>query len=61
MQHNIYSTMVLEEDDQRRVDEAVKEAENGGSTKVLVRNASRAQKLGPITVICMIFNRTIGN
>ena len=52
--------MGLEDDDQRRVDEAIKEAKNEGSTKVLIRSASRSQKLGPITVICMILNRTIG-
>lgn len=52
--------MPLEEDDQRRVDEAIDEAGIEGSTKLLVLNASESHKLGPITVICMILNRTFG-
>ena len=52
--------MPLEEDDQARVDEAIQEAEANRGTKVIVHNASESQKLGPLTVICMILNRTIG-
>ena len=52
--------MVLEADDQQRVDEAVREAAAEGSTKLLVRDPDESQKLGPITVACTIFNRTIG-
>ena len=52
--------MPLEEDDQKRVDEAITEASVDGSTKVLVLNASKSHKLGPVTVICMILNRTFG-
>ena len=52
--------MPLEADDQKRVDEAITEAGIEGSTKLLVLNASESQKLGPVTVICMILNRTVG-
>ena len=52
--------MPLEADDQQRVDEAIAEAGDEGSTKIVVRNATEFQKLGPITVICTILNRTIG-
>ena len=52
--------MPLEDDDQKRVDEAITEAGVEGSTKLLVLNASESQKLGPVTVICMILNRTVG-
>lgn len=52
--------MPLEADDQQRVDEATAEAGADGSTKLLVRDATESQKLGPVTVICTILNRTIG-
>lgn len=52
--------MPLEADDQQRVDEAIAEAGVDGSTKLLVRDVTEYQKLGPITVICTILNRTIG-
>ena len=52
--------MPLEEDDQQRVDEAIREAGIDGFNKILVRNASESQKLGPPTVMCMILNRTFG-
>ena len=52
--------MPLEEDDQQRVDEAIRDAGIEGCTKLIVRNASESQKLGPATVICMILNRTFG-
>lgn len=53
--------MPLEEDDQRRVDEAMKEvgADDSG-TRLLVLNASQAQKLGFWTVVCTVLNRAIG-
>ncbi|KAI4258573.1 MAG: hypothetical protein L6R42_005014, partial [Xanthoria sp. 1 TBL-2021] len=52
--------MPLTEADQRRVDEAEAEAEAAGSTKLLVRSPPETQKLGSITVMCLILNRTIG-
>lgn len=52
--------MVLEADDQQRVDDAIAEATSKGSTKLLVRDPDESQKLGPLTVICTILNRTIG-
>lgn len=52
--------MPLEADDRVRVDEAIAEASADGSTKLLVRDASESQKLGPVTVGCMIFNRSVG-
>ena len=52
--------MPLEDDDQQRVDEAIRAAGSDGPTKLIVHNASESQKLGPATVICMILNRTIG-
>ena len=52
--------MPLTEADQRRVDEAEAEARAAGSSKLLVRNPSDAQKLGSMTVMCLIINRTIG-
>ena len=52
--------MPLEDDDQKRVDEAITEAGVDVSTKLLVLNASESHKLGPVTVICMILNRTVG-
>ncbi|KAL8691465.1 MAG: hypothetical protein Q9218_003309 [Villophora microphyllina] len=54
--------MPLEADDQARVDEAIRESgANPSDDRVLVRNASDSQKLGPGTVICTILNRTIGS
>ncbi|CAO1606103.1 hypothetical protein XANCAGTX0491_009602 [Xanthoria calcicola] len=53
--------MPLTEADQRRVDEAEAEAEAAGSTKLLVRSPPDTQKLGSITVMCLILNRTIGS
>lgn len=53
--------MPLEDDDQKRVDEAITEAGIDGSTKLVVLNASESHKLGPVTVICMILNRTVGS
>ena len=52
--------MPLEEDDQQRVDQAIHEAGIDGPNKILVHNASESQKLGPLTVMCMILNRTFG-
>ena len=52
--------MPLEDDDQKRVDEAITGAGIEGSTKLIVLNASESQKLGPVTVVCMILNRTVG-
>ena len=52
--------MPLEDDDQKRVDKAIGEAGTRGSTKLLILNAAESQKLGPVTVICMILNRTVG-
>ncbi|CAF9934066.1 MAG: hypothetical protein ALECFALPRED_005836 [Alectoria fallacina] len=53
--------MPLEDDDQKRVDDAITEAGIEGSSKLLVLNASESHKLGPVTVICMILNRTVGS
>ena len=50
--------MPYEADDQQRVDDAIREAE--GSTKLLIRDPTESQKLGPFTVMCTIWNRTIG-
>ena len=52
--------MGLEADDQQRIDDAIAEAGAEGSTKLLVRDPAEYQKLGPVTVICTILNRTIG-
>lgn len=52
--------MPLAEDDQQRVNEAVKEANAVDSTKLLVRDPAESQKLGSFTVTCMILNRMIG-
>ena len=52
--------MPLTEADQRRVDEAEADAEAAGSSKLLVRDVPDAQKLGSVTVVCLILNRTIG-
>ena len=53
--------MPLEADDQKKVDDALREigADSTG-TKVLVLNAAESQRLGPFTVACTILNRTIG-
>ncbi|KAL8654156.1 MAG: hypothetical protein Q9226_003544 [Calogaya cf. arnoldii] len=53
--------MPLTEADQRRVDEAEAEAEAAGPTKLLVRSPDDTEKLGSITVMCLILNRTIGS
>ncbi|KAI4236573.1 MAG: hypothetical protein L6R40_006129 [Gallowayella cf. fulva] len=53
--------MPLTAADQRRVDEAEAEAEAAGSTKLLLRSPPDTQKLGSITVMCLIINRTIGS
>lgn len=52
--------MPLAEDDQQRVDDAEKEANAPNSTKLLVRDPTDSQKLGPFTVTCLILNRMIG-
>ena len=53
--------MPLEEDDQKRVDQAMDEvgADNSG-TRLLVLNASQTQKLGFWTVFCTVVNRSVG-
>ncbi|KAL9583922.1 MAG: hypothetical protein Q9212_002420 [Teloschistes hypoglaucus] len=54
--------MPLEADDQARVDEAIRESgANPSDDRVLVRNTPDSQKLGPLTVMCTILNRTIGS
>ncbi|KAL9046610.1 MAG: hypothetical protein Q9214_000595 [Letrouitia sp. 1 TL-2023] len=53
--------MPLTEADQKRVDEAEAEAEAAGSSRLLVRSPPDDQKLGSITVMCLILNRTIGS
>ncbi|KAL8770393.1 MAG: hypothetical protein Q9209_003819 [Squamulea sp. 1 TL-2023] len=53
--------MPLTEADQRRVDEAEAEAEAAGASKLLIRSPPDIQKLGSITVMCLILNRTIGS
>lgn len=55
-----YAAMPLTQADQRRVDEAEAEARAAGSTKLLVRVPPESQKLGSITVMCLIMNRSIG-
>ena len=53
--------MPLEEDDQKRVQEAMREVGTDDSgTRLLVLNASKAQKLGFWTIICTVLNRAIG-
>ena len=53
--------MPLEADDQKRVDDAIREmGADASGNKVLVLNATESQKLGPFTVACTILNRTIG-
>ncbi|KAL8997827.1 MAG: hypothetical protein Q9169_002999 [Polycauliona sp. 2 TL-2023] len=53
--------MPLTEADQRRVDEAEAEAEAAGSTKLLLHSPHDTEKLGSISVMCLILNRTIGS
>lgn len=52
--------MPLTQADQCRVDEAEAEAAAAGSSKMLLRVPPESQKLGPISVMCLIVNRTIG-
>lgn len=52
--------MPLAEDDQLRVEQAEREAAAAGSSKLLVRDPTESQKLGPFTVICVVLNRMIG-
>ena len=52
--------MPLTAADQRRVDEAEAEAKAAGSSKLLVRTPPDPQKLGSITVMCLMLNRMIG-
>lgn len=59
--HLPFYKMPLEADDQARVDEAIRESgANPSDDRVLVRNTPDSQKLGPLTVMCTILNRTIG-
>ncbi|KAL8886991.1 MAG: hypothetical protein Q9192_006394 [Flavoplaca navasiana] len=53
--------MPLTAADQRRVNEAEAEAEAAGSTKLLVRSPDDTEKLGSLTVMCLILNRVIGS
>ena len=52
--------MPLTEADLRRVEETEAEAQAPGSSKLLVRCPPEPQKLGSITVMCLMLNRTIG-
>ena len=52
--------MPLTAADQKRVDEAEADAAAAGNAKLIVRVPSEGQKLGTLTVICLIINRTIG-
>ena len=52
--------MPLTEADLRRVEAAEAEAQAPGSSKLLVRSPPEPQKLGSITVMCLMLNRTIG-
>ena len=52
--------MPLEHDDQQRVEQTMREVGSDDPTRIVIRNASESQKLGPVTVICMILNRTVG-
>ena len=60
LSHIKHLTMPLTAADQRRVEEAEAEAEAAGSTKLLVRSPDDTEKLGSLTVMCLILNRTIG-
>ncbi|KAL8663323.1 MAG: hypothetical protein Q9202_003959 [Teloschistes flavicans] len=51
--------MPLTPEDQLRVDQAEREVAAQGPAKLLSRDATEAQKLGPFTVACTILNRTI--
>lgn len=53
--------MPLEDDDQKRVDQAMQEigADDTG-TRLLVLNTSQTQKLGFWTVFCTVINRAVG-
>lgn len=59
-QYKYSVAMPLTQADQRRVDEAQAEAKAEGSNKLLLRVPPDSQKLGSITVMCLILNRTIG-
>ncbi|KAL8933025.1 MAG: hypothetical protein Q9211_006005 [Gyalolechia sp. 1 TL-2023] len=48
-------------EDQVRVDEAEREARAAGSAKLLSKDTSESQKLGPFSVACTVWNRAIGN
>jgi hypothetical protein len=50
--------MPYEADDQQLVEEAIADAH--GSNKLLVRDPAESQKLGWFSVMCTIWNRTIG-
>ena len=53
--------MPLTEDDQARVDAAIRDiGEDPNESRLLVLSASESQKLGPFSVACTILNRTIG-
>ncbi len=53
--------MPLDQEDQARVAEAIRESgANSSGDRVLVLSAPDSQKLGPATVMCTILNRTIG-
>lgn len=53
--------MPLEDDDQRKVDEAMEEVGTDQSgTRLLVLNASSTQKLGFWTIVFTVVNRSIG-
>ncbi|KAL9001962.1 MAG: hypothetical protein Q9188_005086 [Gyalolechia gomerana] len=53
--------MPLTPEDQLRVEEAEREAQAGGSAKLLSKNTSESQKLGPFSVACTVWNRCIGS
>ena len=54
--------MPLEADDQARVDDAIRESQaDPNANRVLVLDTEDSQKLGPFTVICTMWNRTIGH
>ena len=53
--------MPLEEDDQKRVDQAIDEVgADGSGSRLLILNASQKQKLGFWTIVCTVLNRAIG-
>ncbi|KAL8825813.1 MAG: hypothetical protein Q9170_007648 [Blastenia crenularia] len=53
--------MPLTPEDQLRVDEAEREAEAAGSSKLLSRDSSETQKLDSYSVACTVWNRCIGS